>query len=98
MKLVRAVVRLFRTMQDKVRKKLAPAALRERSELVDVDVARAAGTRRAVCLFVFVCVCVCLFVFVLVWLLGCLFVCLFVWLPVAGWSLVVGGWLFVVGC
>ena len=50
-------------MQDKVRKKLAPAALRERSELVDVDVARAADTRRAVCLFVFrVCrvfVCVC---------------------------------------
>jgi hypothetical protein len=54
-------VRLFRRMQDKVRKKLAPAALRERNELVDVDVARAAGTRRAVCLFVFVCVCVCMY-------------------------------------
>ena len=54
-------MRLFRRMQDKVRKKLAPAVLRERSELVDVDVARAAGTRRAVCLFVFVCVCVCMY-------------------------------------
>jgi hypothetical protein len=38
-----------------------PAAVRERSELVDVDVARAAGTRRAVCLCVFVCVCVCMY-------------------------------------
>ena len=37
------VVRLFRRMQDKVRNKLPyQAVVRERSELVDVDVARAA--------------------------------------------------------
>ena len=38
-----SVVRLFRRMQDKVRK-ANQAAVRERSELVDVDVARAAVT------------------------------------------------------
>ena len=40
------VVRLFRRMQDKVRNKLEAneTAVRELSELVDVDVARAAGT------------------------------------------------------